>query len=139
MDIETKIMIKAQAYTFFILLSFFSLAQCVEVTPGTYSGETKNGSLDRYGSGSFSINTSENSNLILEDFSAGFFAQFNKTPIEITVQIDCNGQVSPKEVESIFGMIYIDSGTYDTNLSQLTLIWRIPHNQVNEKSIFTKN
>ena len=139
MATETKRMMKKLFYTIFLLAAVLLQAQCLQVQSGTYTGQTENGSLDKYGSSESQIERLENGDLYFHDFSAGFIQACGFEPISLTISIDCNGNIPSKVFDSKFGQVRIVSGKYDGISSKITLKWEIPDNQVNEVSTFILN
>ena len=73
----------------------------------------------------------------VSDLSAGFF-KANGVPyeIEVEIRIDCDATVEPMQFESDFGHGTIQSGHWDPESKTLTILWSIPKNKLDEKSVF---
>lgn len=127
------------ATCFVVLLAITLDAQdCVTIESGTYTGETKKGAFDTYGTAtSVSFTKVGDDQLKISDFSAGFLSSFGRATVEITLTINCDGSVDPIEFKTEAGQTSITGGTYSGD--GLTLNWEIPFNEVVEESVFTKN
>ncbi len=111
---------------------------CIMVETGTYTGETAKGSLDVYGSvSSVAFTKISDDQLKISDFSAGFFSNFDRPAVEVTLNVNCDGSIDPITINTEVGEATITGGLY-TN-SELRLDWEIPFNDLVEESIFTKN
>ncbi|MCR9254303.1 MAG: hypothetical protein NXI20_28075 [bacterium] len=123
---------------FIIALAFvFSNPETCLQLPEQVSVEakTKKGSLDKYGSGSVTINQLSDSQFEISDFSAGYFDQFGQSSPSITITINCS-EVESQSIDTDFGTCQITGGLWNSNNGKLTISWEIPFNDVYEVSEF---
>ena len=125
----------------FITLAVGLKAQsCVTVFSGSFSGSTTEGSLDTYGTNAdVHISTLGENKIKISDFSAGFFTEFQQPVDTLVLQLQCDGSLDSLSFTTSIGNAKITSGQYDTLNNQLTIYWEIPYNNLDEKSVFTKN
>lgn len=125
----------------FLVLNFTSIPQqnCLSISGViTASGSTKNGSHSIYGSSNVTI--SENgSSLLFSDICAGYLnVMYPGESIEMTLTINCNS-VIPKSRSTNFGDLEVTGGSWNESSRILSIDWRIPFNEIVERSEFLIN
>lgn len=139
---QKTILMKCLILTFMLaLLHLDSNAQnCLEVTTGSYSGNITEGAFDKYGNdGNITISAIGSDKISISDFTAESLAQFQKNEPSVVLDLNCDGTIVSKSFSTDFGEATITSGSYDAENQQFALNWKIPHNRIEEKAVFTKN